>query len=145
VFLFVVALALISSWDGRSAFAAEEEAAVSTEPDPSTLPGVVFTRPDGSYMAVELVGPKLVFRFYDYDLNPIAADVDRATIRVFGPGRDIKRYLAIQTDDGMELRHGPTIHPPFVFQAYFNLYRGEDKEAVENYTASFPDREKEAE
>lgn len=144
-FFFATVILAVGSWPTWAADETTGEAPATEtpaeEPDPSTLPGVVVTRPDGNYMAVALEEPKLVFRFFDRQLNPIAPDVDRAAFRVFGPGRDLERYVAIPSDDGMSLQHGRPIRGPYVFKVYVNLLRGESSDAVENYSLSFPKEE----
>ena len=102
------------------------------------IPGYVITRPNGTFLSLEVVGGNFHLTFYDKKHKKMAIDVTRATARwnnTRGPGAN----RTVLNGSGTTLVGSKPVLPPFTFNVYLTLLQGEGEEAkaVENYTAQF--------
>ena len=102
------------------------------------IPGMVITRPNGTFLSLEVVGGNFKLSFYDKKHKLMAMDVSRASARwpnTRAPG-DNRTML---NGSGSSLVGAKPVVPPFTFNVYLSLLKGEGENAkvVENYTVAF--------
>lgn len=102
------------------------------------IPGTVITRPNGTFLSLEVVGGVFKLSFYDKKHKPAAVDVTRATARWPNP-RSPGDNRTVLNGGGTALVGQKPVVPPFNFNVYLTLLQGEgdDAKAVENYTVAF--------
>ncbi len=115
--------------------------AKKTEKKPEELPkipGTVITRPNGTFLSLEVVGGVFKLSFYDKKHKLAAVDVTRATARWPNP-RSPGDNRTVLNPNGKALVGQKPVVPPFNFNVYLTLLQGEGDEAkaVENYTVAF--------
>jgi hypothetical protein len=102
------------------------------------IPGTVITRPDGTFLSLEVVGGVFKLSFYDKKHKPAAVDVTRATARWPNP-RSPGDNRTVLNLSGTALVGQKPVVPPYNFNVFLTLLKGEGDEAkaVENYTVAF--------
>jgi len=115
----------------------KEEKRKEKEKEP-VIPGMTIVRPNGTFIGFEAVDGKFKLSFYDKKKKPMAVDVSGGLARwanVRGSG-DIRSPLNVS---GTALISAKPAIPPFNFNVFITLLRGEDDnaKAVETYTVQF--------
>jgi hypothetical protein len=102
------------------------------------IPGINIARPNGTWLGLEVVDTKFKLSFYDAKKKLMPMDVTRATARWPNP-RSPGNNFTVLNGSGSALFGVKPVLPPFVFNVYLTLLRGEgdDAQAVENYTVQF--------
>ncbi|HWA25655.1 MAG TPA: hypothetical protein VG734_08350 [Lacunisphaera sp.] len=104
------------------------------------IPGTVITRENGNFLGLQVINGNFVLTFYDKKHKPMAADVTRVAARWpntrTGTPSD---YRTVLNGSGSAMTGARTVLPPFNFNVYLTLLKGEGDEAkaVENYTVQF--------
>lgn len=119
------ALVAVLAGTMRGADSAAPAAGGPAESEPK-LEGVVVERTGGGYMTLSMEGPRAVLRFYNEKKKPVPPDVDRAFVKFRLSGRRPENRTLLPSEDGMYLRHGRPLRPPFVFKAYISLVKESD-------------------
>ncbi len=102
------------------------------------IPGTVITRPNGTFLGLEVVEGNFKLTFYDKKHKPMAVDVTRGAARWPNPhARGDSR--TVLNGSGTALVGAKPVQPPFTFNVYLTLLQGEGEEAkvVESYTVEF--------
>jgi hypothetical protein len=102
------------------------------------IPGYTITRVNGDLLGLEVVGGNFKLTFYDKKHKAMPMDVTRAAARwpnVRGPGDN----RTVLNGSGSVLVGSKPVIPPFVFNVYLTLLKGEGDaaEAVESYVVPF--------
>jgi hypothetical protein len=100
--------------------------------------GVLIEREFGGVLQLAIETNHMVFRFFDDQMNPLPADVDRITVRVHRSNQSQKFTVAIPYEGIDGLRAPLVIRPPHVFRGYLALMRGSGDVPVETYTVEYP-------
>ncbi len=102
------------------------------------IPGTVITRPNGTFLSLEVVGGVFKLSFYDKKHKLMNVDVSRATARWPNP-RSPGDNRTVLNGSGTALVGAKPVVPPFNFNVYLTLLQGEGEaaKAVENYTVPF--------
>lgn len=102
------------------------------------IPGTEIPRPNGMFLGLEVVDGNFKLTFYDKKKKPMAVDVTRATARWPNP-RSPGDNRTVLNGSGTALIGAKPVRPPFIFNVYLTLLKGEGDEAkaVENYTVGF--------
>jgi len=102
------------------------------------IPGTVITRPNGTFLGLELDGNKFKLSFYDAKKKPMNPDVLRATARWPDP-RGPRNLFTLLSLNGKALIANKPVLPPYNFQVVFNLFQSDDEgaSAAETYTLPF--------
>ena len=128
--------------DGGSTIPSEPAAAIAPAAEEGgaevELDGVVLTRPSGGFLQLKMDGVRLVLRSYDDKKQPVAIDVDRATVRLQFASRSPEQLTLVPSDDGQGLVAVKPLRAPHVFRANIVLLRGESSDAVETYQVAYP-------
>ncbi len=104
------------------------------------IPGMVITRPNGTFLSLEVVGGNFKLSFYDKKHKLMAIDVTRASARWPNTkSASIAWNRTMLNGSGTALVGAKPVLPPFIFNVYITLLVGEGEEAkaVENYTVAF--------
>lgn len=109
-------------------------------PEP-VIPGVSVVRTNGTMLGLEVVGGNFKLSFYDKKKKPMAVDVTRATAR-WPNTRSATiafNHTVLNSSGGNALIGAKPVLPPFAWNVYITLLRGEGEEAkaVESYTVPF--------
>jgi hypothetical protein len=102
------------------------------------IKGTEIKRADGTYLGLEIVSGNWVLSFYDKKKKPVGMDVTRATARwpnVRGPGDN----RTVLNGSGTKLVGSRTVLPPYIFNVYITLLKGEgdDAQAVETVVVQY--------
>ena len=102
------------------------------------ITGTEIKRADGTFLGLEIVSGNWVLSFYDKKKKPAALDVTRATARwpnVRGPGDN----RTVLNGSGTKLVGSKTVLPPYTFNVYITLLKGEgeDAQAVETVVVQY--------
>jgi hypothetical protein len=102
------------------------------------IPGTEIPRPNGTFLGLEVVGGNFKLTFYDKKKKPMTVDVTRATARWPNP-RSPGDNRTVLNGSGTALVGQKPVLPPFNFNVFLTLLKGEGEEAkaVENYTVAF--------
>lgn len=131
---------------------AETKAGVAKQTDPKAatvkkevkkeelpkIPGMEIPRPNGTFLGLEVVGGNFKLTFYDKKKKAMSVDVTRATARWPNP-RSPGDNRTVLNGNGTALVGAKPVLPPFNFNVFLTLLKGEGEEAkaVENYTVAF--------
>ena len=95
------------------------------------IPGTVISRPNGTFLGLQLVSGNFVLSFYDKKHKPMAVDVTRATARWPNNKTSLpKDYRTVLNGSGTALVGSRPVLPPFNFSVSINLLKGEGDKAV---------------
>ncbi len=102
------------------------------------IKGTEIKRADGTYLGLQVVGGNWVLSFYNAKKKPAGVDVTRATARwpnVRGPGDN----RTVLNPSGTSLVGSKPVIPPFTFNVYITLLKGEgdDAKAVESFVVQY--------
>jgi hypothetical protein len=102
------------------------------------IKGTTINRANGTFLGLEVVSGNWVLSFYDKKKKPVAMDVTRATARwpnVRGPGDN----RTVLNGSGTKLVGSRTVLPPYTFNVYITLLKGEgdDAQAVETVVVQY--------
>jgi hypothetical protein len=108
------------------------------KPKEPVIPGMTIVRPNGTFIGFEVVGGKFKLSFYDKKKKLMPIDVTGGLARwpnARGPG-DNRSPL---NPSGTALISAKTALPPFNYNIYITLLKGEgeDAKAAETYTVMF--------
>jgi hypothetical protein len=108
------------------------------EPEP-VIPGVTITRPDGTFLGLEVSGGNFKLSFYDKKKKPAPVDVSRATARWPNIRSPLGDNRTVLNPSGNALVGSKPVIPPYTFIVRLTLLKGDgdDAKAVENYTVQF--------
>lgn len=122
---------------GKAAPAAPAVPAKKEAPLPK-IPGTVINRANGTFLSLQVVGGNFVLSFYDKKHKLMPLDVTRAAARWPNP-RAPGDNRTMLNGSGTALVGAKTVLPPYNFNVYLTLLKGEGEEAkaVENYTVQF--------
>ncbi|HVZ63679.1 MAG TPA: hypothetical protein VG936_03750 [Lacunisphaera sp.] len=104
------------------------------------IPGVVITRPNGTYLGLEVASTKFKLSFYDKKKKPMAIDVTRATARWPNTrSAAVAWNFTVLNPSGKALIGAKPVLPPYSWNVILTLLQGEgdDAKAVETYTVPF--------
>ena len=124
IFLFISLGLLLTG----SLWSADEPAAETT------LHGYFLKRPDNTYLHVEMVGNRMIFKLLDEDYMPIENVFTRGIMTVDPKGRDKERVAIRSTGDGMSLHGVQPIRKPHLLQVFSRLYKGESDSSGESFS-----------
>lgn len=102
------------------------------------IPGVVVSRPNGSFLGVLVEDGRFKISFYDAKKKPVPVDVSRASARwpvhykVFD-----ERTVLNPNGDGTALTSPKFVRPPYTFKLYLSLFGEGNDQAVEQYVIDF--------
>ncbi len=103
------------------------------------LDGVLIERDDGGILQLVIESNHVIFHFFDEQLNPLPADVDRITVRITF-SQDSQRFtVAIPYEGIYGLRAPVYMRPPHIFKSYLALMRNGSDEPVEAYVVGYPE------
>lgn len=126
-----------------SAMSAEKSAPASTVKPPAKekiyeLPktGLNQPRPGGGWINAEVVGTRLVVKFFDKLKKPVEPDVERGFVRFKYAAKNEKK--AVLGREGNTLATPATVRPPHNFLIILNLFVAGIEEAAESYTFKYP-------
>lgn len=102
------------------------------------IPGTEIARSNGTFLGLEVVDGNFKLTFYDKKKKAMAVDVTRATARWPNP-RSPGDNRTVLNGSGTALIGAKPVVPPFNFNVYLTLLKGEGDEAkaVENYVVQF--------
>ena len=100
--------------------------------------GVLIEREFGGVLQLVIETNHVVFRFFDDQMNPLPADVDRITVRLQSAHQNQKFTVAIPYEGIDGLRAPLVIRPPHIFRGYLALMRGSGDVPAETYTVEYP-------
>ena len=102
------------------------------------IPGMEIARPNGTFLGLEVVGGNFKLTFYDKKKKAMGVDVTRATARWPNP-RSPGDNRTVLNGNGTALVGAKPVLPPFNFNVFLTLLKGEGEEAkaVETYTVAF--------
>ncbi len=102
------------------------------------IPGQVINRPNGTFLSLQVSGGNFVLSFYDKKHKLMAVDVTRAIARWPNP-RSPGDNRTVLNGSGTALVGSKPVLPPYNFNVYLTLLKGEGEEAkaVENYTVAY--------
>jgi len=98
--------------------------------------GLNLARPNGGWINAEIVGIRLVIKFFDKEKKPVAPDVERGFARFNYAAKNDKR--AVLDREGNTLVTPATVRPPHNFLVILSLFAGEGAEPTESYTFKYP-------
>jgi len=98
--------------------------------------GQNITRAQGGWVNVEIVGTRLVVKFYDKKKKPALPDVVRGFARFNYAAKNDK--TAVLNLEGDTLVTPATVRPPHNFLVILSLFAGEGAVASESYTFKYP-------
>jgi hypothetical protein len=126
-----------------SAMSAEISAPASTTQKPGKkkiyeLPktGLNQARPGGGWINAEIVGIRLVIKFFDKEKKPVPPDVERGFVRFKHAAKN--EMKAVLSREGNTLATPATVRPPHNFLVILNLLVAGTEEAAESYTFKYP-------
>jgi hypothetical protein len=98
----------------------------------------VISRPNGTFLSLQVNGGNFTLTFYDKKHKPMTMDVTRATARWPNP-RAPGDNRTVLNGSGSTLVGAKPVLPPYNFNVTLVLLQGEgdDAKAVENYTVAF--------
>lgn len=126
---------------GKPADAKAKAAAAKTEVKTEELPkipGTEIPRANGTFLGLEVVGGNFKLTFYDKKKKPMSIDVTRATARWPNP-RAPGDNRTVLNGSGTALVGSKPVLPPFIFNVFLTLLKGEGDQAkaVETYVVAF--------
>ena len=120
-----------------AASAPKAVAARQEEPEPK-IEGVALTRPNGTYLGLQVVNNNFVLTFYDAKKKKMAPDVARATVRwdvKYQPGPE--RTVLNPGGGPASLTSEKTVRPPLNFRVFLSLFVEGSEDAVESYSVDY--------
>ena len=126
---------------GKPADTKAKAAAAKTEVKEEELPkipGTEIPRANGTFLGLEVVGGNFKLTFYDKKKKPMSLDVTRATARWPNP-RSPGDNRTVLNGSGTALVGSKPVLPPFIFNVFLTLLKGEGDQAkaVETYVVAF--------
>lgn len=107
------------------------------EPEETTLHGYFVERADGTYLHIEMVGVRMIFRLVDENYQPLENVFTRGWMRVDVRGDDSERMAIQPAEDGFSLRSVKPIRMPHILEARGRLFKGDDDETGEHFFVSY--------
>ncbi|HWA85946.1 MAG TPA: hypothetical protein VG710_06980 [Opitutus sp.] len=107
---------------------------------PAKIDGIPITRPDGSFLGLELRNNNFVLTFYTKEKKKTAPDVAMAVARwpvKYQKGDE--RTSLTPGGDGTSLTSPLFVRPPHDFRLYLGLFKAGSQDAVEDYVVEFHD------
>jgi predicted trehalose synthase len=98
--------------------------------------GLNQPRPAGGWINAEIVGTRLVIKFFDKLKKPVPPDVERGLVRFNYAAKNDKK--AVLGREGNTLATPATVRPPHNFQVILSLFAGKGAEPTESYTFKYP-------
>lgn len=122
------------------AFAAAPAAKKAKDEAPAKVEGISISRPDGSFLGLQLVNNNFVLTFYDKEKKKMAPDVAMAVARWPVKYQKIDERTALTPGaDGTSLMSPFFVRPPHNFRLYLGLFKAGSQDAVEDYVVEFHD------
>ncbi len=124
--------------DPKAATAKKEAKKEVKKEELPKIPGMEIARPNGTFLGLEVVGGNFKLTFYDKKKKAMGVDVTRATARWPNP-RSPGDNRTVLNGNGTALVGAKPVLPPFNFNVFLTLLKGEGDEAkaVETYTVAF--------
>lgn len=121
-----------------SAKAAPADPAKKKEEAMGKITGTEIPRANGTFLGLEVVNGTFKLTFYDKKKKPVTMDVTRATARwpnTRAPGDN----RTVLNGSGTSLVGAKPVVPPYTFNVYLTLLRGEGEnaQAVESFVVPF--------
>lgn len=98
--------------------------------------GLNQPRPTGGWINTEIVGTRLVLKFFDKEKKPVPPDVERGFARFKYAAKNDKK--AVLGREGNTLATPATVRPPHNFLLILSLSAAGAEEAAESYTFKYP-------
>lgn len=93
-----------------------------------TIQGYFIEQPDNTYLHVEMVGIRMVFKLLDEGYREIENVYTRGVMTVNPKGGSGIRMVIRPTGDGFSLQSSRTIRKPHLLKIIGRLFKGEDDE-----------------
>lgn len=95
-------------------------------PGETTLHGYFLKQPDNTYVQVELVGIRMIFKLLDENYQEIDNTFTRGVMNVNPKGKKPVRMVIQPTGDGKSLQSSKNIKKPHLLTAIGRLFKGDD-------------------
>lgn len=102
--------------------------------DEVILKGHFIKRPDNTYLHVEMVGVRMIFKLLDENHQEIENLFTHGIMSVEPKGGNKERIVIRPVGDGISLRGVKTIRKPHLLKVSGRLYKGEDDSAGEAFS-----------
>lgn len=101
-----------------------------------TIPGLTISRPNGTFLGLQVLNNNFVLSFYDAKKKPMAPDITRATAHWPNLRSIHGDNFTVLNSSGNALVGVKPVVPPLTFIVRITLLDGEgdDAKAVENYS-----------
>ena len=101
---------------------------------PTSVKGMFLERGDGTFIHVEMVGVRMIFKVLNENFQPLEEPLfTHGVMRVEVKGRDSERMVIRPTSDGLGLQSVKTIRKPHILEARGRLFQGEDDSTGEPF------------
>ncbi len=98
--------------------------------------GLNQARPGGGWINAEIVGTRLVIKFFDKEKKPVSPDVEHGFARFNYAAKNDK--TAVLGRDANTLATPATVRPPHNFLVILSLFASESAGPTESYTFKYP-------
>lgn len=107
------------------------------KPTETTLTGYFIERSDNTYIHIEMIGVRMVFKLLDEDYREIENVFTRGVMTVNPRGKSSERMVIRPTGDGLSLEGVKTIKKPHLLKVFGRLYQGEDDTTGEAFNVLY--------
>ena len=108
---------------------------------PGKIIGIPISRPNGTFLGIEIKDGNFKLTFYNAKKKPIPADVARAVLRWpvhYQPNQELA-ILTTPVSDGTALTSEKAVRAPHDFKLYISLFAEGAESALESYVIDFHD------
>jgi len=127
---------------GPGTVGAPPKATDDDDPDkPGKITGIPITRPNGTFLGIEIKDGNFKLTFYNAKKKPIPVDVARAILRWpvhYQPNQETA-ILSNPASDGHALTSEKVVRAPHDFKLYISLFAEGAENAVETYVVDYHD------
>ena len=102
-----------------------------------TMTGYFIKRADNTYLHVEMVGIRMVFKLLDEEHQPIENVFTRGVMTVNPKGKSSERMVIRPAGDGFALQGSKTIRKPHLLKVIGRLFKGEDDTTGEAFSLQY--------